>query len=52
GVLIRLFPDSWFVAIVSPLAWVWSKIPKWKRNDESNSENSIRNSNESLAVVV
>ncbi|KAK1458306.1 calcium-translocating P-type ATPase [Colletotrichum cuscutae] len=40
GVLIRLFPDSWFVAIVSPLAWVWSKIPKWKRKKKTDEEDS------------
>ncbi|KAK1723208.1 calcium-translocating P-type ATPase [Colletotrichum acutatum] len=40
GVLIRLFPDSWFVAIVSPLVWVWSKIPKWKRKKKTDEEDS------------
>ncbi|OLN87254.1 Calcium-transporting ATPase 2-like protein 3 [Colletotrichum chlorophyti] len=40
GVLIRLIPDALFVAIVRPFAWVWSKIPKWKRKKKTDEEDA------------
>ncbi|TEA21018.1 Calcium-transporting ATPase 2 [Colletotrichum sidae] len=38
GVLIRLVPDSWCVALVRPIGKVWAKVPKWKRKKKSEEE--------------
>ncbi|WYZ36804.1 hypothetical protein EsH8_II_000310 [Colletotrichum jinshuiense] len=40
GVLIRLVPDAFFVAVVRPFAWVWSKIPKWKRKKKTEEDDA------------
>ncbi|KAL0941270.1 calcium-transporting atpase [Colletotrichum truncatum] len=38
GVLIRLVPDAFCVALVRPIGKVWAKIPKWKRKKKSDDE--------------
>ncbi|WDK10157.1 calcium-translocating P-type ATPase [Colletotrichum graminicola] len=40
GVLIRLFPDAAFEAIVRPFAWCWSKIPRWHRKKKTEDEDA------------